>query len=361
MPVPSISIALATFNGGRFLQPQLQTLARQTTLPAELVISDDGSTDNTVAIAEAFARTAPFPVHILCNRVTTGYRANFMNAAARCTADLIAFCDQDDIWHEHKLSEVIKPFADSAVLLVHHNARVVGRDQSPIGPLLPPGVYRAVNEPLAINPWLFALGCCQVFRRGLMDFSASRLQSIDFYFPQEHLAHDQWFFFLAGVLGRIVYLPGELIDYRQHGGNAYGVPVGKLSRLLTNVRQKLNNSGSFYEHLALVARNRVMILDTIAAANSDAREPALAGSARYRGLAERLEQRVRIYRRPWVGGRLAQWLRLLHSDAYKPAAPWSFGRKSAIRDAVLGVVFGPTVELIKARMDRPQANRRTAS
>jgi glycosyltransferase involved in cell wall biosynthesis len=286
---------MATFNGGRFLKKQLETLARQTTLPAELVISDDGSTDETIAIAQAFAEVAPFPVHIRQNSTRTGYRTNFMNAALLCTSDLIAFCDQDDLWHEQKLAAVVEAFHDTSVLLVHHNAQIIDANEAPIGLLLQPDAHIAVSDPLTIDPWVFALGFCQVFRRTLLDFSSLREQSIDFYFPQEHLAHDQWFFFLASVLGRIVYLPRDLVDYRQHGGNAYGVQANKLARLLTKIRQKMNNSGSFYEHLAIVARNRVMILDHIATTSGDNYDHAIAGSERYNRLAERLEERARIY------------------------------------------------------------------
>ncbi|MDQ2764316.1 MAG: hypothetical protein M3Y22_12810, partial [Pseudomonadota bacterium] len=78
-------------------------------------------------------------------------------------------------------------------------------------------------------------------------------------------------------------------------------------------------------------------------------------------LAERLEQRAKVYRQPWLGARFSQWILLLRGDAYKAAAPWTFDRKSAMRDAVLGVVLGPTVELIKTRMDRHQTGTRTAS
>lgn len=62
---PRVSVALATYNGERFLREQLDSLAEQTLLPAELVVSDDGSTDRTVAIVREFAGRAPFPVKLL--------------------------------------------------------------------------------------------------------------------------------------------------------------------------------------------------------------------------------------------------------------------------------------------------------
>ena len=71
---PSISIALCTYNGARHLQAQLDSFARQTLLPTELIISDDGSTDNTLAVAEEFAQAVPFAVRISRNEQNLGSR-----------------------------------------------------------------------------------------------------------------------------------------------------------------------------------------------------------------------------------------------------------------------------------------------
>src|SRR5690348_8403095 len=94
----SISVAMATYNGARYIREQLDDLAAQTRLPAEVVVCDDESSDGTVAILEHFAASAPFPVHIHRNSERLGYRANFMKCASLCSSDLVAFCDQDDRW-----------------------------------------------------------------------------------------------------------------------------------------------------------------------------------------------------------------------------------------------------------------------
>src|SRR5690242_1811791 len=100
----SVSVAMATCNGQKFIREQLDSLATQCYLPSELVITDDASSDKTVAIAEQFAKAAPFTVHIHRHDNRMGYRTNFMRAASLCTSDLIAFCDQDDIWAPQKLA-----------------------------------------------------------------------------------------------------------------------------------------------------------------------------------------------------------------------------------------------------------------
>lgn len=119
-----ISIALATFNGARFLKEQLASLAEQTSLPSELVVTDDGSTDETQAILESFACVAPFQVSFHRNDQRLGYGMNFLKAASLCSGDVIAFCDQDDVWLPAKLERLRKAFGHSQADFVAHAAEV---------------------------------------------------------------------------------------------------------------------------------------------------------------------------------------------------------------------------------------------
>ena len=86
---PSISIAMATYDGARFVAEQLASFAAQTRLPDELVVTDDGSTDGTLEIVERFAATAPFAVHIHRNPARLGYTLNFSEAVSKCEGEII--------------------------------------------------------------------------------------------------------------------------------------------------------------------------------------------------------------------------------------------------------------------------------
>src|SRR4051812_29809463 len=99
----TVSVAMATYNGAEFIRDQLRSLALQKRLPDELVVSDDGSTDDTVDILEAFAETAPFPVRISVNRENLGFTRNFERAILGCGGDIIYICDQDDVWFPNKI------------------------------------------------------------------------------------------------------------------------------------------------------------------------------------------------------------------------------------------------------------------
>src|SRR5215210_4863730 len=98
-----VSVAMGTYNGAAHIRQQLDSIATQTRLPDELVVSDDNSRDRTLDEARTFAQTAPFTVHVFANDRTLGSRKNFERAISLCSGDLIACCDQDDIWLPDKL------------------------------------------------------------------------------------------------------------------------------------------------------------------------------------------------------------------------------------------------------------------
>lgn len=210
----TISIALATYNGERFLRAQLDSLVQQSHPPDELVVADDGSTDGTLEIVHAFAAAAPFPVIVLPSEGRFGYRANFMRCAAHCTGELIAFCDQDDVWDCEKLA-VVDRMIEPSTLLLQHDFRVV---DSCLGLL--PGDMRTVGISASAR-WAAVLGLVQVFRRSLLEFWPLWASSIDQNRSSERMAHDQWVYFLAQALGGVQLLREPLLSYRQHDLNTW--------------------------------------------------------------------------------------------------------------------------------------------
>ena len=92
------SIALATYNGERYLQEQLNSFLHQTRLPDEIIACDDCSTDRTMDILESFAISALFAVYIYRNAINLGYTKNFERAISLCSGDVIFLSDQDDVW-----------------------------------------------------------------------------------------------------------------------------------------------------------------------------------------------------------------------------------------------------------------------
>src|SRR6266849_8380108 len=109
-----VSVALCTYNGARYLTPQLASILSQTLSPDELVICDDGSEDGTLDLLRAFSQTARFAVRIFENQhARLGSTKNFEKAIELCTGDLIALADQDDVWRPHKLDHLCRSLGEN--------------------------------------------------------------------------------------------------------------------------------------------------------------------------------------------------------------------------------------------------------
>src|ERR1022692_2995726 len=108
MAALSISVAMCTFDGGRFLSAQLESIAAQTRPPDELVVCDDGSSDASGNIIKDFARRAAFPTRLVVNDKHLGSTKNFEQAISLCQGTIVALADQDDVWYPHKLQRIEK-------------------------------------------------------------------------------------------------------------------------------------------------------------------------------------------------------------------------------------------------------------
>lgn len=349
-PAPApVSVAMATYNGARFLSEQLHSIAAQSVLPAELVITDDASSDDTLAIARDFAATAPFPVRIHPNPERLGYRANFLRAMGLCASELIALCDQDDVWAATKLERVLAGFDDPEVLLCYHEAWLVdaGGERIGLAHILPLLERNPPSYPFPmVNPYGFAM----TFRRELLAFSDLWPRSIDNLHGDERMAHDQWLFFLASALGTTLYVDEPLADYRQHGANTYGFhrpTAGWRAR----ARHWLSVRSHDYAAFVVAARTRAAILDEVATrVDPPWRDRARLAADRYRMLVRHSAWRAAIYGRSGVTGRASAWLDLVRDGAYGNATRWMFGRKAALVD--LGCLVLPR-RLIHGPSRRP--------
>jgi glycosyltransferase involved in cell wall biosynthesis len=226
----TISVALCTYNGTRFLEEQLASLAAQERLPDELVVCDDRSTDNTVDLLESFARTAPFPVRIHVNLENLGSTHNFDRAMRLCAGSLIAFCDQDDIWHPKRLSECARALRDDSRLgLVFSNgeliddtgARLPGRlwDNFTFDHAIRKRIRRGDMLPLV--RYRFVTGATMMFRSSLRDYLCP---------AAGEWLHDGWIAALIACMAGVSFLEQPLIRYRIHAQQQVGTGTGPRKR-----------------------------------------------------------------------------------------------------------------------------------
>lgn len=333
----SISVAMATLNGAAFIGEQLKSIARQTRLPRELVICDDGSTDGTIAIIEKFASTAPFPVRLIQNPERLGYRRNFLKAAGLCTGELISFCDQDDIWKRHRLRRMSRAFKNPDVLLAFHNATVVDRRRAPVGQTFKRKSEKAY-APLEMPPWTIVPGFSQVFRRSLLSYKDLYEHSVDIYCAEERMPHDQWFLFLASVFGTVVYVPDRLALYRQHGRNSSGwLPSAPLAYAVHSVTH-----ARYYANAASIAvANRLSMLTELRRQRHEL-EKVNAAIDHYLAVKRYTELRTRLYTSRSLRSRAYSIFSLVRDRAYTQPRT-RLGLDNFVLDMCVGLPVGPAL------------------
>lgn len=221
----TVSVALATFNGERFIEAQLRSILEQSRLPTEIIVSDGGSTDGTLEIVRRVLDAPPTAVSVtvIADGTRLGVTDNFERAIRASSGDLVMLSDQDDVWHSDRVARALTAFEDPALLLVHGNARLIGADSAPLGAELFAALRIGPAERAAIaGDEAFALlihrnlitGATTTFRRSLL---------LDALPIPPAWVHDEWLAAIAAVTGRLLADERALIDYRQHGANAIGV------------------------------------------------------------------------------------------------------------------------------------------
>ncbi|MDA8179770.1 MAG: glycosyltransferase family 2 protein [Deltaproteobacteria bacterium] len=218
-----LSVALCSYNGEKFLHPQLRSIAEQTRPPDELVVCDDRSTDATGSILEEFSKEATFPVRIEVNSSNLGSTRNFEKAISLCSGDVIALCDQDDVWAAPKLARLMEALdADSRLDVVFSDAEITDGDMRLLGTRLwdSVGFSRAERRSFEGGDAFKVLIKHNVVTGATMAFR-SRMRTRALPIPPLWV-HDGWIALLAAVSGGIAMLPEPMIRYRRHAAQQIG-------------------------------------------------------------------------------------------------------------------------------------------
>lgn len=213
-----ISIALASYNGERFLHEQLDSFVAQSRQPDELVVCDDGSQDSTWALLNAFAPTAPFPVRLYRNEQNLGYAQNFARVLGLAHGDLIFMSDQDDVWFPQKLARMEEAFARPEVWAATCDQEIADADLRPSGQSVLSQVRGA-----GATGGMFTIGCCTAIR--------SSFRSVLLPLPAAAVAHDAWLDVLSKSLDVHTTVPVVLQYHRRHAFNASSDRLNRTSRV----------------------------------------------------------------------------------------------------------------------------------
>jgi len=218
---------MCTYNGGPHIAAQLESLLAQTRLPDEVVISDDGSTDGTWDVLEAFARRARsmgVAVDLKRQPGNLGFVANFSETLCRATGGVLFLCDQDDVWHAEKLEAMAARFAmEPDLLMLASDARLVDARGHDLGTTAFAAIGLKADERSRVHGGhafevllrrSMVVGATAALRREVMGSALP---------VGRGWIHDEWLAAVLSAMGRLDVIERPLIDYRQHGANQVGM------------------------------------------------------------------------------------------------------------------------------------------
>lgn len=234
-PAPRVSVAMCTYNGAAYVKAQLASILAQERAVDEIIVSDDGSSDDTLARVGRVLDGGQVPWRLLTGQ-RLGITQNFARAVTACTGDVIFLCDQDDVWRTHKVGTLLALLqAHPDCDLVFSNARLVDAEQRDLGRSqfdvvrLRSSMRATLAGPRAFETLLrrnVVTGATVAFRRRLL---GDALPFVDGWL------HDDWLAIVAAARGPLLACADPLVLYRQHGRNQCGMSAEPLAQQIATV------------------------------------------------------------------------------------------------------------------------------
>jgi glycosyltransferase involved in cell wall biosynthesis len=229
-----VSVAMATYNGASYIEEQLDSIMIQTRTVDEVIICDDCSMDNTVAIIKEFIQLHQLQSkwRIEVNNTNLGFGSNFIQAIKKTTGDIIFFCDQDDIWIPDRVQVM------ESLMERNNEILMLGSEYEPFESTI--DSYKASSRDLAAfkndnslehvklqakSIFIGNLGCCMCIRRSFFN------QILPYWYTG--WAHDEFVWKLALCLDGAYVYHGITIKRRLHNAN---VSMGKMRDLKKRVK-----------------------------------------------------------------------------------------------------------------------------
>ena len=203
-----VSIAMTTYNGEKYLKEQLDSIYAQTYKHIEVVVTDDGSTDNTVSILEGYANTYGLRYYI--NKKRLGYVKNFEKAISLCQGAYIALSDQDDIWYEERLEMYMKHIQDAD--LVFSEDELIDENGNSLGFLL------ENVQKVEVSDYRMFFYNCHIYGHSML----FRKELVNKIVPIPDIGYDAWIAIVAAKYGKVKFLDRVLTKYRQHFDSVSG-------------------------------------------------------------------------------------------------------------------------------------------
>ena len=225
-----IEILLATYNGEKYLNEQIDSIINQTYKNWKLLIRDDGSEDRTLEILKEYEKRDERISILRDNKGNLGFVKNFEELLKNSSEEFIMFSDQDDYWLENKIEKYIGVLENLDVeklkkpLLIHSNSFVCDEK---LNILKKNFVDSKVALQYGGNGYFFAYfvqGSTTLINRKLIDLGLPFLKSVTL--------HDRYFHLLVEFFGNRIFIDESLIKYRQHRNNEIGAKSSIIKKIL---------------------------------------------------------------------------------------------------------------------------------
>ncbi len=223
-----ISVALCTYNGEQYIHEQLESVLNQTMPVDEIVVCDDGSSDNTLQIIESLNKSTQTDIRIYRNEKNLGPALNFQKAINLCLGDIVFLSDQDDIWHKNKVNAMVDWFKDNPTQCVAFSDADLIDDANNL--ITEKSLWecvgfsdkaiKAFHAGLGVELFCYenrATGATMAVRRDYA--TASHFTSI----CNNIILHDGAIAMLAAKENVIGFIPEKLTRYRCHHGQSVGI------------------------------------------------------------------------------------------------------------------------------------------
>lgn len=239
-----VSVAMATYNGCKYIREQLDSIVKQSILPEEIVIRDDGSTDQTMDIIDEYKKQYPNISWNVCrNETNLGYVKNFMETIKNCAGDIIILCDQDDVWRLDKIERTIEFFKDPKVLSLHGEIDIIDEQ----GEVIEKGRlgYANQKEYVPLNVFFRHIYYC-----GMSSAFRNELTPMMLQMDLDVLPTHDWLVHAVAVCKEGFYKSSEVLSYRRFHGDNVALNLNKGDR--EGIQQRIGVVEYYCRHYELL-------------------------------------------------------------------------------------------------------------
>lgn len=221
-----VSIAIATYNGERFIRQQIDSILSQSIQDFEIVVCDDNSHDETVNILRSYS-IKDSRIRLFTNNENVGFKRNFERAISKCKGEYIALCDQDDIWMPNHLQTLLNiigdyPMACGNALFIDENGSSLGvslSERENLSNFPSPGLDQAYTITFYRSAFQ---GASMLMKKSFCERCMPIPEKVEF--------HDMWFCLLGCFSGGISYTYEIINQYRMHGSNVTGYRISPRNK-----------------------------------------------------------------------------------------------------------------------------------